>query len=160
MLGSMLTSMSQRLIRLATTTLMVSGAGLAGYSYYIDQQAAATGTTGYLAFFREHATWFIALGVAGLVLGFIINLVTMRRMTKRMMGSMGMGGGAGNGMPDMGRLMAMQGMSGPGGMAGMGGLPVAAAAPVTEIVKIRCKSCASLEAEAAAFCSKCGVSLS
>ncbi|MHB1261008.1 MAG: hypothetical protein ACYC2H_04750 [Thermoplasmatota archaeon] len=151
MLGSLVSSMSQRMIRLATTTLMVSGAGLAGYSYYIDQQAAATGTTGYLTFFREHAMWFIALGVAGLVLGFVLNMVTMRRQTKRMMGGMsgmGMGGmGASGSMPDVTQLMAMQRMA---------GTPTVATGATTEVVKVRCKACSSLEAESAAFCSKCG----
>jgi len=152
MLGSLVSSMAQRMIRLATTTLMVSGAGLAGYSYYIDQQAAATGTTGYLTFFREHATWFIALGVAGLVLGFAINMVSARRMQKTMMGGMGMGGmGAmGGSMPDMTQLMAMQRMA---------GTPTMATGAPTEVVKVRCKAGSSLEAESAAFCSKCGKSL-
>ncbi len=153
----MVSSLSQRMIRTATMLLMASGAGLAGYSYYLDQQAEAAGYSSQLVWVKDHATWFIALGVAGLVLGFVINMVTARRMQKRMMGNMGgmgmggMGGMAGTGgmgaggMPDMGRLMAMQGMAANPTLA----------AP-TEVVKVRCKSCSSLESEAAAFCSKCG----
>ncbi|MFA5944345.1 MAG: hypothetical protein WC876_07765 [Candidatus Thermoplasmatota archaeon] len=150
MLGSMVTSMSQRMIRLATTALMVSGAGLAGYSYYLDQyKAADPRANAAITFFQEHATWFIALGVAGLVLGFVLNMVMMRRMTKRMMGGMG--------MPGMGGMPSgmMQGMGGldPQTMQAMQGLSGSAA---REVVKVRCKACSSLELEAAAFCSKCG----
>lgn len=149
MLGSMVTSMSQRMTRLATTALMVSGAGLAGYSYYLDQyKAADPRANAAITFFQENAMWFIALGVAGLVLGFVLNMVMMRRMTKGMMGGMGMQGMGG--MPA--GMMGMQGMD-PQTMQAMQHLSRGAA---TEVVKVRCKACSSLELEAAAFCSKCG----
>lgn len=156
MLGSMVSSLSQRMVRLGTTTLMLSGAGLAGYSYYLDQQAEARGMTAQLAWVKDHATWFIALGVVGLVVGFLLNMMMMRRMTKQMMGGMGGPGGPGS-MPDMSRLMAMQGM---GGGVGLGAAqPTMAAAPVTETVKVRCRSCSGLAAESAAYCPTCGKAL-
>jgi hypothetical protein len=146
MLGSLVSSMSQRLVRMSTMALMVSGAGVAGYSIYLDQYAPEGSQAGsFVAFFKDNARFFLILGAVGVVVGALLNFVMMRRMQKRMMGGMGMAGPGG--MPDMGRLMAMQGMA----------APAVAAPPVpVELVKVRCRSCSALEAEGASFCSKCG----
>lgn len=160
MLGSLVTAMSQRMVRLGTTALMLSGAGLAGYSYYLDQYAAASPQAGAaMVWVRAHPTLFIGIGVAGIVVGGVLNMLSARRMTKQMMG--GMPGGMGG----MGGMMGMQGMGGMGGTGGMGGMEQMQAmqalqgisgSQAREVVKVRCKSCSALELEAAAFCSKCG----
>jgi hypothetical protein len=158
MLGSMLSSLSQRMVRLGTTALMLSGAGLAGYSYYLDQNQSAA-ASGAMAWVKSHAVWFIVIGVAGIVVGFVVNMVTARRIAKRMMGSMGMPGMQGmGGMGGMSSLGLGGGMDAAPGLRGMPGGPsqmMGWPAP-TEIVKVRCKSCSSLELEGAVFCSKCG----
>lgn len=140
-LGSLLASLSQRMVRTGTMALMVSGAGLAGYSYYLDQQASAAGMSSQLEWVKGHATWFIAVGVAGMVVGFVLNAVTARNQMSRMMRGMPSGMGM-QGMPGIG-MQSMEGM----GLQGM---------PGREVVKVRCPACSSLEAESAAFCSKCG----
>jgi hypothetical protein len=143
MLGSMVSSLSQRMVRLGTTALMLSGAGLAGYSYYLKDQAPPQ-ASGAMAWVKDHAAWFIAIGVAGLVLGAVLNMMMARRMQKRMMGS----------MPGMGSMAGMPGMPGNGSMGAGAGMP--AGWPGGEVVKVRCRSCSSLELEGAAYCSKCG----
>jgi hypothetical protein len=169
MLGSLVSSLSQRLVRMATTALMLSGAGLAGYSYYIDQyKAADPRANAAITFFQEHATWFLVLGVVGVVVGFTINMVTMRAMQKRMMGGMGgLGGLGGPGPAGMSTMSGMAGMSGVPSAASMGGIDPAmlqrmavasqgTTAAGAQVVKVRCPSCKGLETESASFCSSCG----
>lgn len=160
MLGSLVSSLSQRMVRLAASALVVSSAGLAGYSYYVDQYKAADPRAGAaITFFQGHATWFLVLGVAGVVVGFTINVVAMRSMQKRMMGGLG-----GPGMAGMSGMTGMAGMSGVGSLGGMdpemlrrmAAASQGMAAPGGQVVKVRCPSCKSLETESAAFCSACG----
>lgn len=140
---------------MATMALMLSGAGMAGYSIYLDQYAPPGSQAGaFVTYFKDNAKFFLILGAVGVVVGGILNFVMVQRMKKRMMGGMGMGA-MGSGMP------VMPGM---GGLGGMGGMPpnmdlqqmMSQAHQVKEVVKVRCRSCNSLETEGAAFCSKCG----
>jgi hypothetical protein len=160
MLGSLLASVSQRMVRLGTMVLMLSGAGLAGYSYYLDQSAASSpAASTSLAWVKANPTLFIVIGVAGVVVGGLVNAVTARRQASRMMAS----------MPGLAGNMGMAGQSGampPGGATQTrtsGTLPASPSAPPgwpqIEVVKVRCRSCSSLEAEQAAFCSRCGAAL-
>lgn len=136
MIGGGISSASRSLIRLATTGIMLSGAGLAGYSYYEGQQLVPGVDP---SFIQRHAPLFIGIGVAGLVLGAVVQFVSMRRMQKRMMQQMGgmmggMGGGMG-GMPDFSKMGTPQ---------------------PKEVVRVRCAHCKALNAEDADYCSKCG----
>ena len=163
MLGSLVTSLSQRVVRMATMAMMLGGAGVAGTSIYVDQITQSNPQAGtVLAYFKDHAQLFLIIGAIGVVVGGILNFMLAQRMKKKMMGGMGMGGmGMGGGMP------AMAAGPGMGGLGGMGGMPpgmnmqqmMSQAQQVKDVVKVRCKSCSSLELEAATFCSKCGKTL-
>ncbi|MEA3136893.1 MAG: hypothetical protein QOC71_1174, partial [Thermoplasmata archaeon] len=126
----------------------------AGYSIYLDQYAPPGSQAGdFVTFFKANAKFFLILGVVGVVVGGLLNFMMAQRMKKKMMGGMGMGGMGG-----------MQGNPGMGGLGGMGGMPpgmnmqqmMSQAQQVKDVVKVRCRSCQSLELESAAFCSKCG----
>lgn len=121
--------------------MILGGVGLAGFGYYgstLPPQAATV-----QAFVQENSTILIGVGIAAIVLGAVVNLWAKQRMMKQMTAGMrGMGTG---GMPDLSAMMA--------GMGAMGGTQ-------REIVKVRCRSCTSLELEDAAFCSKCGKPMS
>jgi hypothetical protein len=147
--GSMVSQGGRSLIRLATTAVMLSGFGAAGIGVYGDSLPPQA--TGAQVFIQEHSRELIIVGVALIVVGGILNFVVMRRMQKRMManlpgmgqmslGGMGSMGGAGGGMP--GASMPFP------NLAGMPGLEPQ--------VKVRCPSCAKLQAEAATFCQDCG----
>lgn len=127
-IGGSLSSGDHQLIRLATMGLILSGVGLAGYGFYGNQQATEAQT-----FVQEHAKVFIGIGIAAIVLGAILNFWMSRRMMRRM-------------------TAGMAGMGGIGGMPMMPGMGM----PPKEVVKVRCKSCGSLQDEGAEFCSKCG----
>ena len=143
--GSMVSQGGRTLIRLATTGTMLSGLGVAGAGLY-GNQVQDPRVDSAQAFIQENAKLFIIVGVALLVLGFVLNLVLMQRMQKRMMAGMGLGGaggmgGMGMGMPGMPDLAAMRGLQ-------------AAAAPSQ--IKVRCPSCTKLQAETATYCADCG----
>jgi hypothetical protein len=140
MAGSALSTAGRKLIRLVTTGLMLSGVGMAGVGFYgqnLPPQAQAA-----QAFAQQHWQIIIALGVGAVALGAMLNFWASHRMTKQMTAGMG---GMGGGNP----MMGMQ------GMAGFPGMPVA-----KDVVKVRCRSCGTLQDEAAEFCSKCGKSMS
>src|ERR1041385_8471728 len=109
--GNMVSQGGRSLIRLATTGMMLSGLGVAGAGVYGNQINDPRVNTAQ-AFIQDHAQQFIILGVALLVLGGILNFVLARRMQKRMMSSMGLGGAAGvgamgamgGGMPNLANL--------------------------------------------------------
>ncbi len=127
----------RQLIRYVTMGMIFGGVGLAGFGYYESTLPPEAATV--RAFVQENSKILIGVGIAAIVLGAVVNFWAKQRMMKQMTAGMpGMGKG---GMPDFSAMM--------GGMGAMGGTQ-------REIVKVRCKSCNSLELEEAAFCSKCG----
>lgn len=159
MLSGAISSGGRSLIRLVTTIGILGGVGVGGAGLYGQQlQTDNEQVQGAQAFIKDHAALLIGVGMALIVLGAILQFFMMRRMRKQMMGGMGMPGAMGG---RMGAGMGgMPGGAGAGGMGGAaGGMPDMSqfmAMQGAAAVKVRCPNCKSLEAEGAAFCSKCG----
>lgn len=116
---------------------MLSGVGLAGSGLY--GQSLPPEAVGIQAFAKANAPLIIAIGVGAIALGAMLSFWSRQRMMSQM--TAGLPAMGASGMPDMSAMMA-----------GMGGMQ-------KEVVKVRCGSCKSLEAEGASFCSKCGTAM-
>lgn len=130
--GGSLSAGGRQLVRLATMGLMFGGVGMAGFGFYGENLPPEA--QGAQAFIQDNTKALIIVGVAAIVLGAVLNWYFRQRMMKQMTA----------GMPDFSKMMGM-------GMP-MGG-PMA---PAQQVVKVRCGSCGTLQAEEAEFCSKCG----
>lgn len=135
-IGGAMSQGGRQIIRLVTTGAILSGVGMAGFGYYGSTMTLPAEASAAQAFIVENSKSLIILGVVVIALGAVVSFWARQRMMKQMTAGMpGMGAG---GMPDMSAMVA-----------GMGGMQ-------REVVKVRCRSCKSLELEDAAFCSKCG----
>jgi hypothetical protein len=138
-IGGAMSQGGRQIIRLVTTGAIISGMGMAGFGYYGSSMDLPPEADAAQAFIVANSKLLIGFGIAAIVLGALVSFWARQRMMKQATAGMpGMGGG---GSPDMNAMMA-----------GMGGMQ-------REVVKVRCKSCNSLELEDAAFCSKCGKSM-